>query len=394
MEMPRGSSLAGRPSPLVSLRMPGSAVRGGSGRRGRAAALGGGPKSRGAHRPLFSGRRHGLVSSLVRVAPIAAGAAALVLVIVVVSSIVAPHPAKARGGAAGIGGTPLYGVTATAYAPDLLFPAQIAPEDTSLPVIGGSSGAVSASTAAALDQLAHATQAIEDAGFEVGYALLDVSTGVTVSYNADAAFYSASSIKGPYVTSLVEYDLGASVTSEATRISAILQYSDNDAYTSLRKTYGTSTFAQMAQVSGAESLPSYGATETIEAEAQKQRAGGLSDDWYEFYTPNQLLALWKQSYDFLTSGADGADWLARAFSSPETSAIHEAAGGLGTTWSKAGWYPGSDSAYGTTVDAGVIRTNSGDVVVALMTNAPEDFAKLESLVAPLLSVRGAAAPTA
>lgn len=317
-------------------------------------------------------------------------AVAAVALILLVSSIVTPRAAQARGGSGGISGTPLYGATATAYAADLLVPAEIAPQDSTVPLVSGASASSSAATAsAALDQLTQATRTIEDAGFEVGYVLLDVNTGMTVSYNADDTFYSASSIKGPFVTSVVEYELGDSVQSESRRIDAILVYSDNAAYDSFRSSYGSGSFARMVQASGAEGMPSHGANDLIEQAATSQRAGGLADDWYEFYTPNQLLAFWRQSYDFLSSDQPGATWLADAFSHPEKSAIHAAAGGVGTTWSKAGWYPGTDSAYGTTVDAGVIRTDSGDVIVALMTNKPEDFAALEELVGPLLSLRNA-----
>ena len=386
MELPRGSSLAGRPSPLVGLRTPGSATRRKTGGR----SLGGGPRFRGSRRPLFSGRRRGGAAVLARVAPIAGGAAVLVAVIVLVSTLVAPKPAKARGGSMGIGGTPLFGVPSLAFAAGLLAPEELAPADLTAPAVSGAENTESAAVTEALDTLTQATRAVEDAGYEVGYVLLDVRTGLTVSYNADAAFYSASSIKGPYVTGLVEYELGSSVASESKRINAILRYSDNDSYGSLRSAYGNGAFSRLVQASGAESLPSRGATATIEQEAAGQRSGGLADNWYEFLTPNQLLALWKQSYSFLTSGAAGADWLAEAFSAPETSAVRTVAEGIGTTWSKAGWYPGEQSAYATTVDAGVIRTSSGDVVVALMTNRPEDFAALESILTPLLSVRTSA----
>ena len=86
--------------------------------------------------------------------------------------------------------------------------------------------------------LRHATDAIEDAGYKVGYVLLDVNTGATISYNADAAFYSASSLKGPYVAALARYGLGDGIESLSGLVSATIEQSDNVAYAILRGNNG------------------------------------------------------------------------------------------------------------------------------------------------------------
>lgn len=297
-------------------------------------------------------------------------------------------PAKLIYGTGGITTSPLYQASNTTFQADLLIPKIFAPRRPGMATITGTKR----DPGSAGDQLSQAIYNIKQNGYEVGFALYDVNTGISITYNADSAFYSASSIKGPYVVSLVRYELGSSASSESKRISNILLWSDNDSYSSLRDAYGDSCFASLANASGATSIAATGATEDIQnAMASQSGSNGtaITDNKYEFYSANQLLALWRESYSFLTSSDPGAEWLTEQFDSPEISAISTAASSIGTTWSKAGWYPEEAAGYGTTVDAGVIRTNTGDVVLAVLTNDPEDFATLESIVSPLLAMRAA-----
>lgn len=269
------------------------------------------------------------------------------------------------------------------YRTDMLIPAALAPVRPTKVAIEGTSS----DGKGALEDLYSAIDAIEKEGYDLGFKLIDLNSGISVSYNADAAFYSASSLKGPYVVSLVEYNLGAGYSAESNRISNIITYSDNDAYSSLRYAYGSDCFAQLAEASGATSMSTKKLTDAIAEEAV--RSENITDNNYEFVSASQLVALWQQCYTFLTSDAAGASWLAELFERPETSAIRTTAASLGTTWSKAGWYDDFNEAYDTTVDAGVVRTNTGDVILCVMTNDPEDFTAVESVVSQLLTLRSA-----
>lgn len=367
---PRGARTGGRPQ------LGGRAYQLGQGRGRRLSGVG--------------TKRGGLLGLGLPVAPgslatLAGGVCAIVAISLLVRCILWPAPAKAYNGSGGIGGMPLFSDAGDAvFATSILLPDELTPITPGTPTISGTSR----NGGSALQELTDATHAIEQAGFAVGYAMLDLATGVTVSYNADAQFYSASSIKGPYVTSVVQYELGDSAqTSEGNRISAIIESSDNAAYSNLRDVYGNSSFAKLVDASGAAGMPAHGATKAVSKAAASQSGEGIADNKYEFFTPNQMLALWRQSYQFLSSGEPGADWLAGVFQAPETSAIRVTAGTLGTTWSKAGWYPAGSAGYATTVDAGVVRTSSGDVVLAIMTTEPENFAAVESVLSPLLALR-------
>ena len=237
-----------------------------------------------------------------------------------------------------------------------------------------------------LQPLLKAIEAIEDSGYDVGISLVDTTNGIAITYNADSAFYSASSIKGPYVAALGKYELGDGVTSQSGRISDTLEWSDNDAYATLRSIYGNSCMASLVSESGADQLSSTGINDEVESVRALQSGDSISDNNYEFVTPNQLTAMWCVVDEYLASDEGGAEFLASEFSQPATSGIKYVGSAYGTTWSKAGWYPGEGDAYETTVDAGVVREQTGDVVVTIMLTKGEDFTALDSVALPLLQL--------
>ena len=320
-----------------------------------------------------------------KLAPVACGFIAVTLGVFLIKGALTPAAPKLVAGTGGMERTHLFGSSGSSFAASLILPEELAPTNPSWPEISGTTKRAGK----VMRELVEAIDAVEDSGYEVGFALYDVSTGITVTYNGDESYYSASSIKGPYVAGLARYDLGDSITSVSNSVSNILVYSDNASYSNLRDTYGNASFQQLVDASGAVSMPSRGATEAIRTAAASQSDASIADNKYEFFTPNHLLALWKVCYQYLSSTEPGASWLSAQFEHPETSAIHVAASSLGTTWSKAGWYPADTSGYSTTVDAGVVRAQDGDFILAVMTNKPEDFTTMETIVSPLITLRAA-----
>ena len=234
--------------------------------------------------------------------------------------------------------------------------------------------------------LRHATDAIENAGYKVGYVLLDVNTGATISYNADTAFYSASSLKGPYVAALAHYGLGDGIESLSGLVSATIEQSDNVAYDILRGSNGSDVMRQLIDEAGAENLPVTAATSDIDSAMQTLSVASIADNNYEFVTPNQLLSMWALCRQYLASNEPGAAYLASEFAIPETSAIRYVGRAFGGTWSKAGWYPSEGGSLSTTVDAGVVREETGDVVLVVMTNKGSDFSVIDSIALELLEL--------
>lgn len=256
-----------------------------------------------------------------------------------------------------------------------------APEDPAGIVV--SSANVTTSSIAPLRQ---ATDVIEDAGYKIGYVLLDVNTGATISYNADTAFYSASSLKGPYVTALARYGLGDGIESLSGLVSATIEQSDNVAYAILRGSNGNDVMRQLVDEAGAENLPAAAATSNIDSAMQTLSVTSIADNNYEFVTPNQLLSMWTICGQYLASDEPGAAYLASEFAMPETSAIRYVGRAFGSTWSKAGWYPSEGGCLSTTVDAGVVREETGDVVLVVMTNKGSDFSVIDSIALELLEL--------
>lgn len=283
-------------------------------------------------------------------------------------------------GTGGIQKTELYEKKAKTFYTDLLIPHIFAPARPTKATVTGTRR----DTGSAGDQLTAAIKAVESEGYQVGFSLYDINTGITVTYNANSAFYSASSLKGPYVISLTKYELGSNVKSEATRLENIIKWSDNDSYSNLRDAYGNNCFAQLAEASGATGMSFTAATDGLAD--YEYYTSSITDNKYEYISPNQMVALWKECYNFLNSDEPGASYLAELFQEPEVSAIRASASAYGTTWSKAGWYPSSDG-YSTTVDAGAVCTNTGDFILCVMTTKGEDFVALESIVSPLIAVR-------
>lgn len=267
------------------------------------------------------------------------------------------------------------------FADSLISTGLSAPEDPAGIVVSGASV-----TNDKIAPLRHATDAIEDAGYKVGYVLLDVNTGATISYNADTAFYSASSLKGPYVTALARYGLGDGIESLSGLVSATIEQSDNAAYAILRGSNGDDVMRRLVDEAGAENLPAAAATSDIDSAMQALSIASIADNNYEFVTPNQLLSMWIICGQYLASDEPGAAYLASEFTMPETSAIRYVGRAFGSTWSKAGWYPGEGGCLSTTVDAGVVREETGDVVLVVMTNKGSDFSVIDSIVLELLEL--------
>lgn len=336
----------------------------------------GGPSYTRARRPSLSS-----IASRLPFPPavIIAAVAGLVLVALIISSVVGCVMSHAQAvGRALISGGDIVSDTDeadTTYAAGLLLPDGFAPRSADGITVTGTRRRA----ADALGDLAEAVEAIRDGGHSVGFVLRDLRSGIAVSYNANRAFNGASSIKGPYVVSAVRYDLGDGArATELRRIANIITDSDNHAYSQFRNAYGDACFDRLLSDAGLD-----GSLD----DAPEESDGDISNSTYEYYTPNQLVAMWGVCRDYLASDEPGAAWLGTVFETPVNSAIRVTAGSIGTTWSKPGWYPGEGGDLGTTVDGGVLRTETGDVLISAMTTSPEDFQALESIVSALVSVR-------
>ena len=220
-------------------------------------------------------------------------------------------------------------------------------------------------------QLTQAVGGFEDEGHQLSFYLKDLTTGATVSYQADESYYPASSIKGPYVVAIYEtlVDTGRTRASAVAGLaeSAIVN-SDNNAFRSLREAYGASVFGTWLQSFGFDTS-GYGGSYSYRVY------------YYPHTSATQLAQMWEHMYEYLSSGTDSADYLASLFEQREVSPIADAVGDKYKSWGKAGWYP-SRSGMGArpaTVDAGIVFADSKPYLVVAMSDAPSELEALTTV---------------
>lgn len=218
----------------------------------------------------------------------------------------------------------------------------------------------------------------EESGQRLGVYIHNLTTGATVSYNADEPFYSASSIKAPYCLAVYEraVDPGILSASEiAWLVEPTLVESNNDTYQELSERCGRQVFVDWAVDCGA-----------LEKDSEAYHQLIVNRHW--FISSRQLGAMWEHGYDYLKAGSDGAKelkgYLERRYDSP----LRNGLPGDAVTYAKAGWYPedlGPD--YCATVDAGIARIKGYNYVIVVMTNMPADLDRLSNLMPGVLSAR-------
>ena len=221
-------------------------------------------------------------------------------------------------------------------------------------------------SSASMTQLAQAMGAFTGQGLNVGFVMMDIATGKGISANADQSFYSASTVKGPYVASLYDKVFGGSAGGWYQTLNDACVWSDNDAYYALRNAFGSSVFANWLYESGVD--PNKANTN------------------YTWFTPRELGKLWLHMYDYFGSGA-GGDQMSGLFSHGYYSSIYNELGDQYEVRSKPGWYP-YDPGYTATNDAGVVYAGGSPYLVVVLSDAPVRLDLVQSLVSALDSVHG------
>lgn len=203
--------------------------------------------------------------------------------------------------------------------------------------------------------------AMEELHYEFSFILLDVNTGRGLSYNQDAIYYTASSIKGPFAASFCCQAPDIAAGWENTIIS-MLETSDNDAYAALNDTYHRVYIQQWCEQIGLDTVP-FG--------------------WkYPHIGVRQMAALWMRSYEFFEEGEWGAT-VGTWFENPTYSVIRSELGELYTTRSKAGWLVDEEPDHTTSIDAGIVYADNGPYVVVIMSRVPSSLEYLRPLLQAL-----------
>jgi uncharacterized protein YjdB len=205
--------------------------------------------------------------------------------------------------------------------------------------------------------LRNAISAITGKGYSVGFVMMDLNTGAGIFYNSNGTFYSASSIKGPYVVSLVERN-PSSVSSYSGVMTNTIKISSNESYYALRKAYGYSTFAPWLSEAGVTNV------------------NPVTN--YASITPAALARMWLKNYKFFTSGKQHSTWCRDLFTNTRNSFINQALGGKYTVYSKAGWI--NEGGYLTVQnDGSVVMANGHPYVLVILSGAYGKMSLLQNL---------------
>lgn len=247
-------------------------------------------------------------------------------------------------------------------------------EITAFSVLTGSSEPLGEDQAA---ELQSAISAFGDSGYHTGFVVLDLTTGRGVSYNADADFFSASTIKAPFVTFLWQELIEggkASVGDTLTKaevyggtgvmaseedkteytleevMANTIRYSDNTGYAMLRGSYDGDSWDAWTAEAG---VP------------QAESDAG----WYYDYCACDLAKYWIAIDGYLEGGTEGARCIKELFGSTEVSFIRQALGSDCAVHAKAGFESSVIGSAAALNDAGIVESPSGDYLVAIMSDA-------------------------
>lgn len=231
------------------------------------------------------------------------------------------------------------------------------------------------------EQIEQNLQAFTDAGAQVSFAVADLGSGGVIATNGGVARYPASSIKAPYIVSLLqegavnldETASGSTLSAQinADHIAGVLRYSDNDGYDALWNAHLNSAIIPWSE----------GLVENPE------RMRGFQ---YPDVSAVELAKMWVKTYGYLfadaadesnageTASAPAREWLASNMQHSLNSSIDATHGGEenpdGTVvLSKAGWINGEGDYYALN-DAGIVLPGAGadnkpGYVIAIMSNA-------------------------
>ena len=229
-----------------------------------------------------------------------------------------------------------------------------------------------ASQTMAWRELVKTIGSVESEGHRVGMSVTDLSGNEILSYDPNIPMYPASSIKGPYVMS-VWRDNESHSEELLAWTEAVLVWSDNDAYHSMRDTYGDAPLRRIAK-EGDLDLTGY---------------DGSPYSWARWYypatSPADMTKMWSLFAPYLLDGEDdGAAKLRGMMGEREVSPIRDALSPSASTYGKAGWFPeyGDYGATPAMVDAGIVVWPDGrSYVVAIMTDTEEDAESVSRLAA-------------
>lgn len=185
-------------------------------------------------------------------------------------------------------------------------------------------------------------------GESVGFLMMDLKTGAGVSYNIDQVFYSASTIKGPYVAAVNKWYPWLLDSYRGDMYNAI-NVSSNEAYANLRSQIGNQ--------------PLYNLMDETDSWFD------ITSTYYTWYSTRQLAKLWVGVGEYLMSNQANADWCRAVFGSNYYITSRPELSWKGCPiYAKSGWI---DSGYATVHNEGcIVMDGDHPYLMVVMSNQP------------------------
>lgn len=235
-----------------------------------------------------------------------------------------------------------------------------------------------------LDAIRAQITSFENSGFEISFVVSDISTGATLAYRPNSVHYSASAIKGPVVLS--DFAAGSiNAANPGTTTTNLIQQtivnSNND------------TYAQITQQYGLTNLSNWADSVNVDNEIGRTK--------YAWMSAADFAKLWALGYDYLfATGTNQANsnstllanaalndtnkqWFANYFTQSHNSFINQAL--TSTVYTKPGWI-NTDQYFLAQNDAGIVKSDKGDYIIAVMSTAYGQYDQLSTLVQALAAV--------
>lgn len=195
-----------------------------------------------------------------------------------------------------------------------------------------------------LNRLGNAIDAYECRGVPVGFIMMDLETGSGVSYNIDQQFYSASTIKGPYVAALNRYYPWLLDSWSGTMYDTI-SVSSNEAYADLRNAFGSDPLKDLID---------------------NTHAWGFDySTHYVNYSVRDLAKLWTGMSDYFLGEEANAWWCRSVYGSNAAITSRPILSERGPVYAKSGWVDGDTTVHN---EGCLVMNNGRPYLMVVMTN--------------------------
>lgn len=204
-------------------------------------------------------------------------------------------------------------------------------------------------SSAAMKKLEDDLKKLEELDVELGFVLLDINSGASIMLRPKEYFYSASTLKGPFVCALGTFH-AEDLKENEELVEKTISVSDNETYFDLYQIYGP------------QFMLDYMDWTTVDGDFPGEAL-------YTDVRPKDLSKLWVGNLEFFREGSENAEWIRPFFRHSRFSFIDAALEWKYEVYSKPGWDYAVGTEYSCYNDAGIILKGETPYILAVLSNA-------------------------